>query len=49
MHIRISLSIKFHFTQTILNFGMKFVQKQYFQSKTNKVNITIELCIFELV
>ena len=27
---------KFHFKQTILNFGTKFVQKGYFGSTTNK-------------
>ena len=30
-------------------FWNKFTQKWYFQSKTKKVNITIEFCIFELV
>ena len=30
-------------------FWNKFTQKWYFQSKTEKVNITIEFCIFELV
>ena len=33
----------------ILNFGTKFAQKGYFLSKTEKVNIAIEFCIFELV
>ena len=27
----------------------KFAQKEYFQSKTKKVNITVESCLFELV
>ena len=27
----------------------KFAQKGYFQSKTKKVNITVESCLFELV
>ena len=30
-------------------FWTNFVQKGYFQSKTEKVNTTTELCIFELV
>ena len=33
----------------ILIFWTKFSQKGYFQSKTNKMNITIEFYIFELV
>ena len=45
LHIRISLGIKFHFKQTISNIGTKFAQKGYFQSKTEKVNITIEVYI----
>ena len=47
LHIRISLNTKFHFKQIIFNFGNKLVQKRYFWSKTEKVNITIEFCIFE--
>ena len=34
LHIRIRLGIKFHFKLTILNFWTKFVQKEYFRSKT---------------
>ena len=34
---------------TILIFWNKFTQKGYLQSKTEKVNTTIEFCIFELV
>ena len=41
--------IKSHFKKTILNFGTKLVQKGCLQSDTEKVNITIEFCIFELV
>ena len=41
LHIRISLSTKFHWAQTISNFVIKFAQKGYFQSKTKKVNIAI--------
>ena len=48
-HSQISLSTKFHFKQAILNFKTKFAQKGYFQWKTEKVNITIDFCIFELV
>ena len=36
-------------TQTILNFGSKLAQVQNFLSKTGKVNMAIEFCIFELV
>ena len=32
-----------------MNFGIQFAQKGYFQLKIEKVNITIEFCIFELV
>ena len=49
MHIWISLHTKCYFKQTILNSGTKFAQKKCFQSKREKVNITIEFCIFELV
>ena len=31
LHTRISLGTKFHFKQTILNFGTKFSQKGYFR------------------
>ena len=49
MHIRISLCIKFHFEQTILNFWTKFAQERYLWSKTEKVNIIIEFRLFKLV
>ena len=49
MHIRISLCIKFHFEQIILNFWTKFTQERYLCSKTEKVNIIIEFRIFKLV
>ena len=32
-----------------LMFGIKFAQKEYFPSKAEKVNTTIEFCILELV
>ena len=41
LHIRKNLSSKFQLKLTILNFGIKFVQKGYFRSKTQKENITI--------
>ena len=47
LRIEITLSTKFHFTHTILNFGTKFTQKGYFQSKTKKANS--EFCICTLV
>ena len=40
---------KFQLKLTILIFWTKFAQKACFRSKTEKMNITIELCIFELV
>ena len=48
-HNQTSVCIKFHFKQTILNFGTKFTQKEYFWSKLEKVNIITEFCIFELI
>ena len=45
LHIQISLGTKFHFKQTIWNFGTKFVSKGHFSLKTEKVNITIQLHI----
>ena len=49
MHIQISLCIKFHFEQAILNFWTKFAQERYLWSKAEKVKIIIEFCIFKLV
>ena len=48
-HIWIGLSTKFHLKKTILFFWTKFAPKGYLQSKTEKVNITMEFSIFELV
>ena len=47
MHIRISIGTKLK--PTILFFWTKFFQKGYFWSKTQKVNIITEFCIFELI
>ena len=49
MHIRISRGTKFPPKLTILNFWTKFTKDGYFKSKTEKVNITTEFSIFELV
>ena len=50
LHIQISLSTNFHLKLTIAIFWTKFGKKgSYFQSKTDKTDITIEFCIFELV
>ena len=49
LHIRISLAVKFQFKRKILIFWTKFVQKEGFWSKTEKMNITIEFCIHEVV
>ena len=46
LHIRISLGPKFQFQK--FQFPETFSQKGYYLSQTNKVNITIEFCIFEL-
>ena len=35
--------------ETILDFRTKFAQKEYFQSKAEKVSIAIEYCLLELV
>ena len=40
---------KFHHQKTILNFWKNFPKQGYFQTKTEKINITTELFIFELV
>ena len=49
LHIRIGLGNTFQLNKlTILIFWTKFAQKGYFQSKTEKVNFTIEFCEFEL-
>ena len=49
LHIRISQGTEFQLKLKILRFWTKFAQKGYFLSKTEKVNTTIEFCIFELV
>ena len=47
--ILIFFCIKFHFEQTILNFWTKFVQGRYLWSKTEKVNIIIEIRFFKSI
>ena len=49
VYFRISLGNKFQLKVTILILWTKFAQKRYFWWKTEKVNITIEICLFELV
>ena len=49
LNIRISLGTKFYLKLTNLIFCTKYTQKGIFQSKAEKVNITNEFCIFELV
>ena len=44
-----TLGTKFQLKVAIFIFSTKFVQKEYFWSKTEKVNITIEFYIFELI
>ena len=43
MHTRSILGAKFKLQMTILIFWTKFTQKDYFQSKTEKVNTTTEI------
>ena len=43
------MTVKFHFKRTILNFKIKFAQKEHFRLKTEKVNTTIEFCILEIM
>ena len=38
----------FHLKETILDFSTKFAQKDFFQSKAEKVSIAIKYCKFEL-
>ena len=47
---RISLSTNFQLKLTIAIFWTKFAEKgSYFQPKTEKIDTTIEFCIFQLV
>ena len=48
-YIQIGLNTKFQFETTIFIFCSKLAQKGYFQTKTENVNITVELCIFKVV
>ena len=43
------LQLKFQLKLTILTFPIKFAQKRYFQSKTERVNTSIEFSIFDLL
>ena len=47
--LKISLSTKFQLKITILLFWTKFAQKQHVWSNAEKMSITIEFCIFQLV
>ena len=49
MHIQISENANFQFKPTIFIFWAKFSQKEYFQSKSEKMNTTIEFWIFKSV
>ena len=48
-YIQISLATKFQLKLTGLIFLTKFSQKSYFRSKSEKLNMTMEFCILELV
>ena len=45
MRIRITLGTEFQFKLTISIFWTNFAEKESFQSKTDKLNITIKFCI----
>ena len=49
LHVQIIADTKFQLKRTILISWTQFVQKEYSRSKTKKVNITIELCTFQLL
>ena len=49
LHIWISVGTKFQLKLIILTFYIKFAKKRYFRSKTEKMSITIESYMFELV
>ena len=50
LHIQICRSTSFQLKMTIAIFWTKFAQKgSYFQSKRDKIDATIEFCLFELV
>ena len=49
MRIRISLGAKFPLKRTMLIFWTKFTPKKgYLRSKSEKVNITTDFCVFKL-
>ena len=48
-HSQIRRGTKLDLPQTMFNFWIKFVQKVYFQSKTEKVIIIIEFNVLEKV
>ena len=48
LHIRISLGSKIQLKLLSLFFSAKFAQNKHFESQTEKVNIAIELQIFQL-
>ena len=49
LHIQINLDSKFQLQQTISIFGENFQKRKSFSSRTEKMNMTIEFFIFELV
>ena len=48
LHIRISVGTKLQLSLTIMILRIEVAQKRYLWFKTEKVNMTIEFCIFEL-
>ena len=49
LNTQIILCTEFQLKLTILTFWAKFAQEGYFLPKTEKVNITTEWCVFELI
>ena len=49
LYFRNKVGAKFQLKLTILNFWAKLIQKGYVQSKKEKMKMTIEFHIFELV
>ena len=46
--MRNGLGSTFQLKETILDFSTKFAQKEFFQSKTEKVSLAMEYCKLEL-
>ena len=49
LNIQVSLGTIFQLKRTVLIFWNKFAQKNYFLSKTEKVNLAIEFAFFKFL